>query len=89
MLELVRKFEEVNNLKLNYKIVGRRAGDIVAIWADPSYANNELGWRAERSLDETLAAAWNGRSISAASNSTMHCCKPERDGSAPDSVPFP
>ena len=31
---------------------------IVAIWADPSYANNELGWRAERSLDETLAAAW-------------------------------
>ena len=43
VLELVRKFEEVNNLKLNYKIVGRRAGDIVAIWADPSYANNELG----------------------------------------------
>ena len=36
VLELVRKFEEVNNLKLNYKIVGRRAGDIVAIWADPS-----------------------------------------------------
>ena len=58
VLRLVRKFEEVNNLKLNYKIVGRRAGDIVAIWADPSYANNELGWRAERSLDETLAAAW-------------------------------
>lgn len=58
VLELVRKFEEGNNLKLNYKIVGRRAGDIVAIWADPSYANNELGWRAERSLDETLAAAW-------------------------------
>ena len=58
VLELVRKFEEVNNLKLNYKIVGRRAGDIVTIWADPSYANNELGWRAERSLDETLAAAW-------------------------------
>ena len=37
---------------------GVGAGDIVAIWADPSYANNELGWRAERSLDETLAAAW-------------------------------
>ena len=54
VLELVRKFEEVNNLKLNYKIVGRRAGDIVAIWADPSYANDELGWKAERSLDQTL-----------------------------------
>ena len=58
VLELVRKFEEVNNLKLNYKIVGRRAGDIVAIWADPSCANDELGWKAERSLDQTLAAAW-------------------------------
>lgn len=58
VLELVHRFEQVNRLKLNYKIVGRRAGDIVDIWADPSYANNELGWRAERSLDETLAAAW-------------------------------
>ena len=46
VLELVHRFEQVNRLKLNYKIVGRRAGDIVAIWADPSYANNELGWRA-------------------------------------------
>ena len=58
VLELVHRCEQVNRLKPNYKIVGRRAGDIVAIWADPSYANNELGWRAERSLDETLAAAW-------------------------------
>ena len=58
VLELVHRFEQVNRLKLNYKIVGRRAGDIVAIWADPSYAHNELGWRAARSLDETLAAAW-------------------------------
>ena len=58
VLELVHRFEQVNRLKLNYKIVGRRAGDIVAIWADPSYANDELGWKAERSLDQTLAAAW-------------------------------
>lgn len=58
VLELVRKFEEVNHLRLNYKIVGRRAGDIVAIWADTSYANDELGWRAERTLEETLASAW-------------------------------
>ena len=47
-----------NNLKPDFKIVGRRAGVIVAIWADPSYANDELGWKAERSLDQTLAAAW-------------------------------
>lgn len=58
VLELVHKFEEVNGLKLNYKIAPRRAGDIVAIWADPTQANQVLGWKAERTLDETLAAAW-------------------------------
>ena len=58
VLELVEGFEKANALKLNYKIVGRRAGDVPAIWADPSLANRELGWRAERSLDETLRAAW-------------------------------
>lgn len=58
VLELVRKFEEVNHLKLNYKIAPRRAGDIIAIWADPTLANTELGWTAERTLDQTLAAAW-------------------------------
>lgn len=58
VLELIRRFEEVNSLKLNYKIVGRRAGDVVAVWADPTLANDVLGWRAERTLDQTLAAAW-------------------------------
>jgi UDP-glucose 4-epimerase len=58
-LEVVRTFEKVNHLKLNYKIVGRRAGDIEAVWADPTYANEELGWKAEKSLDETLQSAWN------------------------------
>ena len=57
-LEVVRTFEKVNNLKLNYKIVGRRAGDIEAVWADPTFANEELGWKAEKSLDETLRSAW-------------------------------
>ncbi len=58
-LEVVRTFEKVNHLKLNYKIVGRRAGDIEAVWADPTYANEELGWKAGKSLDETLQSAWN------------------------------
>lgn len=58
VFELVNRFQEVNNLKLNYKVAPRRAGDIIAIWADPSRANNELGWKAERTLDETVAAAW-------------------------------
>ncbi|MCR5710470.1 MAG: UDP-glucose 4-epimerase GalE [Bacteroidales bacterium] len=57
-LEVVKTFEKVNHLKLNYKIVGRRAGDIEAVWADPAYANEELGWKAEKTLEETLESAW-------------------------------
>lgn len=58
VLELVDTFEKVNNVKLNYKFAPRRAGDVTAIWADPSLANKQLGWKAERSLDETLKSAW-------------------------------
>ena len=58
VLELVNSFEKVNNLKLNYKFAPRRAGDVIAIWADPTLANEELGWKATRTVDETLAAAW-------------------------------
>ena len=56
--ELVTAFEKVNGLKLNYKYADRRPGDVVAIWADPTLANEELGWKAERSIEETLASAW-------------------------------
>lgn len=58
VLELVTTFEKVNNLKLNYKYAPRRDGDVVAIWADPSLALTKLGWKAERSTEETLASAW-------------------------------
>ena len=58
VLELVRAFERVNGVEVPYRIAGRRAGDIEAVWADTSLANRELGWRAERTLDQTLAAAW-------------------------------
>ena len=56
--ELVDAFEKVNDLKLNYKVAPRRPGDVVAIWADTTLANEELGWKAERSIEETLASAW-------------------------------
>ena len=56
--ELVSAFEKVNNLKLNYKYVDRRPGDVMAIWADTTLANEELGWKAERTVEETLASAW-------------------------------
>ena len=56
--ELVTAFEKVNGLKLNYKFAPRRPGDVVAIWADTTLANEELGWKAERSVEDTLASAW-------------------------------
>lgn len=58
VMELVEAFERVNGLKLNYRIVGRRSGDVESVWADTALANEELGWKAVRTLDETLAAAW-------------------------------
>ena len=58
VFELVKGFEEANNLKLNYKVAPRRAGDVMAVWADTTLANNELGWKAERKLSETLKSAW-------------------------------
>jgi UDP-glucose 4-epimerase len=56
--ELVTAFEKVNGVKLNYKFAPRRPGDVVAIWADTSLANEELGWKASRSVEDTLASAW-------------------------------
>ena len=58
VLELVNAFEKVNGLKLNYKFAPRRPGDVVAIWADPTLANEKLGWKAERTTEQTLASAW-------------------------------
>jgi UDP-glucose 4-epimerase len=58
VLELVNAFEKVNGVKVNHRFAPRRPGDVTAIWADPSLANRELGWKAERSVEDTLAAAW-------------------------------
>lgn len=58
VLELIRTFEEVNNLKLNYKIVERRPGDVVKIYADTTYANEELGWKAKLGAEEMMRSAW-------------------------------
>jgi UDP-glucose 4-epimerase len=58
VLEVVRAFEKVSGRKLRHRIVERRPGDIEQVWADTSLANRELGWKAERSLEEMLASAW-------------------------------
>jgi UDP-glucose 4-epimerase len=58
VLDIIKTFEKVSGVKLNYKIVSRRPGDIEKVWADTTYANNVLGWKAVSSLDETLLSAW-------------------------------
>ncbi|MBQ2565623.1 MAG: UDP-glucose 4-epimerase GalE [Bacteroidales bacterium] len=58
VLELVTTFEKVNGINLNWKYAPRRPGDVTAIWADPTLANVKLGWKAERTIEETLSSAW-------------------------------
>lgn len=52
VLDLVTTYEKVNNVKVPYKIVGRRTGDIAACYADPTKAYKELGWKAELGIEE-------------------------------------
>ena len=59
VLEVIKAFEASTGIKLNYKIVNRRAGDIEKIYADTTKANKVLGWKAETTLEETLLSAWN------------------------------
>jgi UDP-glucose 4-epimerase len=56
--ELVESFERVNGVKVNHKFAPRRAGDVTSVWADTKLANEKLGWKAERSVDDTLRSAW-------------------------------
>tara|TARA_R110001583_G_scaffold23748_3_gene87260 strand:+ start:816 stop:1841 length:1026 start_codon:yes stop_codon:yes gene_type:complete len=58
VLEVVKSFERVSGKKLNYKIVGRREGDIISAYADTHKANDELGWKTELSLDDAMRSAW-------------------------------
>jgi UDP-glucose 4-epimerase len=63
VLEAIKSFERVSGIKLKYRIVGRRAGDIEKIWADPTFANKELGWKTLSSLDEAMKTAWDWEKI--------------------------
>jgi UDP-glucose 4-epimerase len=58
VLEVVNSFEKVSGKKLNYKTVGRRAGDVIAAYADTTKANNVLGWKAQSTLDDAMGSAW-------------------------------
>jgi len=58
VLEVITAFEKVSGKKLPYKIVGRREGDITSAYANTDKANNVLGWKAQSTLEESLASAW-------------------------------
>jgi UDP-glucose 4-epimerase len=58
VLEMIKAFERSTGVKINYRITGRREGDVPQVWADTSLANNELGWKSETPLEDTLYSAW-------------------------------
>ena len=58
VLEVIDSFERISGKKLNYNIVGRRAGDVVVAYADTTRANEILGWKADSTLDEAMKSAW-------------------------------
>lgn len=58
VLEMVRVFERASGRPVPYRIAARRPGDVAACWADPTKAQQVLGWRATRTLEEMCASAW-------------------------------
>jgi len=56
--EVIDVFEKVSGVKLNYKIVARRPGDIAEIYTKTDLANDKLGWRAEKGIEEMIKSAW-------------------------------
>lgn len=63
VLEVIKAFEKSTGTKLNYQIVERRAGDIEKVWADTTYANSELGWKAELDLPTMMSSAWKWQQV--------------------------
>lgn len=58
VLEVITAFEKVSKVKLPYKIVDRREGDVISAYANTDRANEVLGWKSELSLEDALASAW-------------------------------
>lgn len=63
VLDILNTFQRVNNIDLGYTIGPRRPGDAATTYADPSLAEKELGWKAEKTLDEMCRDAWNFRKL--------------------------
>ena len=59
VLEVIQAFEKISGQALNYEIAARREGDIAMIYADTQLASKELGWKAEKKLEDMVRDAWN------------------------------
>ena len=59
VLDIINNFERVNQIKIPYKIVGRREGDVAKVYSNPTKAINELGWIAEKGIEEMCRDSWN------------------------------
>lgn len=59
VLEIVKNFEKINNIKVSYKITDRRPGDIASYYTNPNKAFNELGWKAEKGIEDMCRDSWN------------------------------
>jgi UDP-glucose 4-epimerase len=62
VLELVHVFEKASGQKIPYKIVARRPGDVASNYANPDLAQRELGWKAEKTLEEACRDSWRWQS---------------------------
>jgi UDP-glucose 4-epimerase len=62
VIEVVKAFEKASGRPVPYEIVARRPGDVAQCYAEPGLAERELGWRAERGIDEMCADAWRWQS---------------------------
>jgi UDP-glucose 4-epimerase len=62
VLQVIKSFEKSSGVKIPYKIVDRRPGDIATCYADPTRAERELGWKAMRDIDDMCADSWRWQS---------------------------
>jgi len=58
VMQVIESFERSTGVKLQYQIMERRPGDVEQVWADTELANRELGWKAEKTIDEMTRSAW-------------------------------
>ncbi|HEY9541489.1 MAG TPA: UDP-glucose 4-epimerase GalE [Luteimonas sp.] len=86
VLELVRAFAKASGREIPYEIVARRAGDVAEVYADPSLANELLGWRAELGIDAMCRDAWRWQSMNPEGYVTGAAAPGERFHASPEAV---